>query len=420
MPVTSAALAISYDPAEASERARLEALDRYDLLGSGPDPAFDCIVRLIRNIFDLPIGIVSVIDAHRQWYKASEGLTNDEVGINDTFCRRALDDPAGMFIEDATNDARFADSPFVTGGPQIRSYAGAPLTTRDGHSIGTICAIGTKPRQFSERERQILIDLAQLTMEEMELRHQATTDGLTGAMSRRAFNEAGRRLHTHAMRQGQQLATIVLDIDHFKKVNDTHGHPAGDHVLKTVAQLCRKHLRESDLFGRIGGEEFAIVLPETNQVNAAALGEKLRAAIQALDIRFKQTQIAVTSSFGVAGLNLSALDLETMISQADTALYQAKSRGRNKVIQWDPAELSSLDVRRRVLKAGRIVYGGGDFTAECSVRSLSERSAGMDVINSSNIPETFRLVIASDRISKNCKVMARAAKHLEVEFIDDK
>jgi diguanylate cyclase (GGDEF)-like protein len=399
-----------------SESSRLEALDRYDLLDSAPEPAFNRIVRLIRNIFDLPIGIVSVIDGHRQWYKAFEGLSDNEVGLNDTFCRCALYDPNGLFVSDATRDFRFADSPFVTEAPHIRSYAGAPLRTSDGHNIGTICAIGTQPRQFTDRERQILVDLAQITMDEMELRLKATTDWLTGAMTRRAFTEAGTRLHSQSLRHALPLGVIALDIDHFKRINDTYGHAAGDAVLREVAQVCRGQLRESDTFGRIGGEEFAILLPHANKTNAAELADKLRHAIAALRVKCGTNTIQITASFGVSELSLSSLDLDTLIGQADTALYSAKSGGRNRVVLWDSAQLSASDVRRRVLKAGRIVYSDGNFTVDCTIRSLSDRSAGIDVMSSSDLPDRFKLFIPSDRIERQCRLKVRGAKHIEVEF----
>ncbi|TGP15888.1 GAF domain-containing protein, partial [Mesorhizobium sp. M1D.F.Ca.ET.231.01.1.1] len=100
------------------------------------------ITRLIRNIFDVPIAIVSMIDGHRQWYKAYEGLENREVSRDETFCKYTLQDRSPLVVPDARDDARFAQNPMVTAGPQIRFYAGVPLRTNDGHNIGTVCAIG--------------------------------------------------------------------------------------------------------------------------------------------------------------------------------------------------------------------------------------------------------------------------------------
>jgi hypothetical protein len=135
---------------------RLEALDCYDLLDTPPEPQFDRVVRLIKDIFNVPMAIVSAIDGHRQWYKASEGLAAREVPVRDTFCRHTILDTRALVVPDATKDSRFAGNPSVTAEPHIRFFAGMPLTTPEGHNIGTICAIDTQPRQFDERQRRIL------------------------------------------------------------------------------------------------------------------------------------------------------------------------------------------------------------------------------------------------------------------------
>src|SRR5689334_19870629 len=121
---------------------RLEALERYDILDTPREKPFDRIANLIQAIFDVPIGIVSMIDGHRQWYKASTGLPNNEADLKDTFCRFALEGSAPLVIPDATKDHRVSNNPYVAGDPNIRFYAGVPLRTKDGHNIGTVCAIG--------------------------------------------------------------------------------------------------------------------------------------------------------------------------------------------------------------------------------------------------------------------------------------
>jgi hypothetical protein len=112
---------------------RLNALDCYDLLDTPPEPQFDRIARLIRDIFDMPMAVVSVIDGHRQWYKASEGLSATEVPLKESFCRQTILDTKPLVVPDAMLDTRFAENPSVTGAPHVRFYAGAPLTTPDGH-----------------------------------------------------------------------------------------------------------------------------------------------------------------------------------------------------------------------------------------------------------------------------------------------
>jgi diguanylate cyclase (GGDEF)-like protein len=393
---------------------RLEALDRYDLLDTPPEPQFDRIVRLTKDIFDIPMAVVSVIDGHRQWYKASEGLAGTEVPVRDTFCRYTILDAEPLVIPDAAKDGRFAENPTVTTAPHIRFYAGAPLTTPDGHNIGTVCALDTKPREFDEREKRILETLAEMVMHELELRRCINIDVLTQALSRRAFAEAAQKAVAHAFRHDHKLSCVVFDIDRFKAINDTYGHAAGDVVLAGVAKACRERLRESDLIGRIGGEEFAVLLAHADAAEAHHVAEELREAIQKLDFEVGSRRIGATASFGVAEKVFSTPDFGTLVARADTAMYAAKRDGRNRCSVWRGQGASNQDVRRRVLKAGRIV--DRDTTTDCTVRSLSRHGAGLDVSSVTGLPDQFSLAITADRFETRCRVISRTDRHLEVEF----
>ena len=205
----------------AAEQARLEAIDQLDILDTPREEPFDRLSRLICNIFDVPMAIVSIIDGHRQWYKAFDGIAASEVERQDSFCNLLVEDPRPLIVPDATQDVRFAQKPAVLGPPKVRFYAGVPLTTTDGHVIGTICALDTRPRAFDDRQVEILSDIAHLTMQAIKLSRFATTDSLTGLMSRRAFKDAGDKAMAQAARHGQPLSCITFDIDHFKAINDT-------------------------------------------------------------------------------------------------------------------------------------------------------------------------------------------------------
>ncbi|MDW5594822.1 diguanylate cyclase [Conexibacter stalactiti] len=157
----------------------------------------------------------------------------------------------------------------------------------------------------------------------------ATTDALTGLPNRWAFQDALKRMLAQAGRSRRPLALVVLDIDHFKQLNDTHGHDAGDRALVAVGEALRGGLRDSDLAARSGGEEFAVLLPDTPIEGAMRVAEELRRAIAAIELDLDETRL--TASFGVAVLGIHALEAHTLMQAADRALYAAKRAGRDRV-----------------------------------------------------------------------------------------
>lgn len=164
-----------------------------------------------------------------------------------------------------------------------------------------------------------------------ELYKQATLDPLTRIFNRKHFNSEMESEYSRARRYGRPLSLLIMDLDFFKKVNDTHGHPAGDYVLKGVANVVRESLRAQDVFARYGGEEFALVLPETTNDNAFALAEKLRQRIQAANFEYDGKKIPLTISIGCATLKTTHRGPEDLLTDADKFLYVAKESGRNRV-----------------------------------------------------------------------------------------
>lgn len=399
------------------ERERLLALENLDLLDTPRDEGFDRIVRLIQQVFTVDIGLVSLIDAHRQWYQACSGLSNDEVPREDTFCRYVLDDEQPMVVPDATKDSRFAAHPAVTGDAHIRFYAGVPLKTKAGHTIGTVCAIDRTPRSFARKDVGVLQELAGAAMDRIELMQTASTDSLTEALTRRAFKRDAEQLIAAALRHKHDLACVVLDIDHFKRVNDTLGHAAGDEVLKAVAATCRANLRASDLFGRLGGEEFAIVLPHIGAEDAMKAAEKLRAEIAATPVSGDFGRLNVTASFGSTALSIVGRDIETLLAQADAAMYRAKESGRNRCVSFaSMAAAEGLSARRRVLKAGSIIFNDRRSAIDCTVKTLGVDGAGMTVSSTAGIPPEFTLSIRAEGFETGCTVVSRDRQNLEVAF----
>jgi two-component system cell cycle response regulator len=158
-----------------------------------------------------------------------------------------------------------------------------------------------------------------------------TLDGLTQLYNRRYFQEALDREFARSKRYGHPFSLVLFDIDHFKRINDTHGHLAGDDVLRRVSTLLRTKVRTNDIIARVGGEEFAVLLPEAGRIGAVALAEKLRRMIEAEHIEHKGAVIPVTVSLGVAEFDAALESAEALFKLADDKLYEAKRSGRNQV-----------------------------------------------------------------------------------------
>ncbi|MCC6735628.1 MAG: sensor domain-containing diguanylate cyclase [Bauldia sp.] len=313
-----------------TETRRLAALASYDILDTPPEENFDRIGRMIRRLFKVPISIISFIDGDRQWYKASEGMGVSQVPRESSFCKRTIETGKPLIVEDASTDPRFADNPYVTGDPGVRFYLSVPLTTKDGFHIGTVCVIDTKARQTGPLEVELLAEFADMAMDELELRNRATRDALTGCLSRRAFREEASRTIALSLRHDLPLALITFDLDHFKSINDTFGHAAGDEVLKAAAATIMRTMRRSDVLGRLGGEEFGVLLPNTDLAGAFEAAERMRSVLAEREVDIGGRTLTVTASFGVAAAGNGVETAEALLARADEGLYSAKRSGRNR------------------------------------------------------------------------------------------
>lgn len=199
-------------------------------------------------------------------------------------------------------------------------------------NIVPLCDADGTVRHFAAIERDVTAH-RQLNA---QLQHLAATDELTGLPNRRSFNEALKREIAHARRSADPLTLIAFDLDHFKQVNDLHGHNAGDIVLRTVAERCVPLLRPRDLLARSGGEEFHVLLPGTRIEQAAMIAERLRTTIAALLIPVAPELIAITASFGVTAVFGDEIEAAGALKRADSLMYVAKGAGRNRVCR-EPA-----------------------------------------------------------------------------------
>ncbi|MBD8697429.1 sensor domain-containing diguanylate cyclase [Stenotrophomonas sp. CFBP 13718] len=345
----------------ANEAQRLDALQRYRILDSEKEKSFEDLVTIARAVAGTSMAAVTLIDAERQWFKSIQGTQVSELSRDESMCGHAILRPQEiMVVEDARLDARFHDNPIVTGDPRVRFYAGAPLVSNDGQPLGTLCVFDPQPHRLDADKAEALSALSRQVMVVMELRRfaldiqqhmlerddyekllsdyhdvllaqnadlaeQSRTDALTGLPNRRAMALALDAAVTTRDGQPRQTCVALLDIDHFKRINDFQGHATGDRVLSELGALLRSHFAGAGLAARYGGEEFVVLLPDTDLRTAEVQCEFLRTAVADLPLGFP-----VTVSIGVAA-HRSGDSTDHTVERADAALYRAKAAGRNRV-----------------------------------------------------------------------------------------
>lgn len=314
------------------EKARLAALRRYQILDTAPEDEFDDITSLVRQVLDAPVAAISLIDSERQWFKAISGIDVQETPRSIAFCDHTIRNSNPLRVDDTKKDQRFMDNPFVTGPPGLRCYLGVPLQTPDGYNVGTLCVMGPEVREFSAMDTEVLQSFAKLVVSQLELRLVSSKDGLTGTLTRAAFDAKLRAAFDDPKKP--PMALLLSDIDLFKSINDRFGHQAGDSALRAVSRVMCENTRQSDVVGRYGGEEFAILLTGTETQDAFALTDRLRAAIAEAVIPAIEPE-KVTISIGLAQFDASLDSVEDWVERADQALYRAKTAGRNRVVVFD-------------------------------------------------------------------------------------
>ncbi|MEP7358382.1 MAG: sensor domain-containing diguanylate cyclase, partial [Anaerolineales bacterium] len=263
-----------------------------------------------------------------------------------------LDNDFGEAAQQATGATTFGDP------ENTRSILAVPLRLQ-GRVIGMLSVQSYQPNAYTAEDQTLLemlaahvviaLDNARLFREVQQL---SRLDSLTGVYNRRHLFELCQREFDRARRYGRSLAVVMIDLDLFKWVNDTYGHAVGDQVLAAVAARCQTHLRAIDLLGRYGGEEFTLLLPETDAGLAYVAAERLRAEVSLGPIETARAAISITVSLGVAALDDSCASLAELFQRADEALYEAKRAGRNRVSVWElPGGLAP---------ASRPILGGHD------------------------------------------------------------
>lgn len=305
------------------EARRLAALRSLGLLDTRAEERFDRITRLAQRLFGVPIALVSLVDEERQWFKSHQGLETRETSRASSFCAHAIHGPEVFQVTDASLDSRFVDNPLVTGEPNIRFYAGAPIAGPDGSRLGTLCVIDRTPRVLSESDVHALEDLAEMVEQEIAAVHLAISDELTGLSNRRGFHFLGQKVLELCVRQGIGAVLVYVDMDNLKQINDQMGHGAGDRAIRAVADALASVFRSSDVISRLGGDEFAVLLSGASEAD-----EALSRLFDELDGQGPESDpmVHLSVSAGTAAFDPAApVPLDELLSTADTAMYRGKS-----------------------------------------------------------------------------------------------
>lgn len=333
-------------PRPQNESARLAALHRYLILDSPTDDAFNFLVKVAAVVSEAPIALVTLVDDERVWVKSAVGIMPYESPRNQNCCSWVIFEEGLLAIPDTTQDARTAYLDMVSGGLGIKMYVGANLITHDGYSIGTLCVLDRRPRHLTDHQKYLLVGLANQAMALIELRaherllrdsverleHLASTDVLTGLLNRRSLFEKLDSEIERSRRYESPLCLVLIDLDHFKTINDVYGHQGGDAVLKALGELISSSKRTLDIAARYGGEELCVLLPQTSIEGGFSFAETLRRKISELRIDYAGQTLTVTASLGVASTGISAPAGKQLLEFADKALYAAKRNGRNRVV----------------------------------------------------------------------------------------
>ena len=343
---TSHSIGESSGTTESPDDARDEIYDRALLRVSQAASRSVDPDRQIRNVLD---EIVSIFGAERGLVFLTDG---EDAPLETLALEVARDarkntlDPVEDYSQTVVDRVLRRREPVVVGASKVgvevgsrsvvaenlRNIVAAPLTFED-RFVGVVYLDNRLAKGvFTHDDVQNLLAMAGHVPIVLENIRMATTDAVTHLPNRRHFLDAGRSLFRSAKRSSVPLTAVMFDLDHFSDINDEHGHLAGDRVLEGVGRCCRENLRDDDIVGRLGGEEFAMVLPRTEAATASEVADRLRRAIGARKVEWREESITVTMSAGVAELSDEDRSLEDLLHRADERLLEAKELGRNQIV----------------------------------------------------------------------------------------
>jgi diguanylate cyclase (GGDEF)-like protein len=332
---------------------RLAALRATGLLGGTASPVLDRLARLTARLLGVPVALVSLVDDAAQHFPGLAGLggragAGRGTPLSHSFCQHVVATGRPLLVDDAAAHPLVATNRAVAE-LGVVAYAGVPLRTADGETLGALCAVDTSPARWTPEQVATLEDLAAAAMAEVELRAatqalvaaqdelraahdrlaaQAVRDDLTGLLNRRGFRDAARRQAASAERARTPFLVAALDLDGFKRINDTLGHEAGDEALVDAAAALKHTCRASDVLARFGGDEFVLLLANTGEAQADAVRARIAAAVAEQNAEPGRDYV-LAASLGIAAWRPGTpVSLPALLREADRAMYANKRARR--------------------------------------------------------------------------------------------
>jgi len=314
---------------------------------------FERITRLARRALKVPVAAITFLNEEKQWFKSVAGWAVTELPNDQSLCPITLAAGEMTIFEDTLKEAAVSQHPLVTMGPQFRFYAGFPITDENEELCGTFCVFDQKPRRFSTTDQATLMDLAGLTQREIlgermrsahvsltaklgAARRESMMDPLTRLWNRRGAAVMLKAALNDTHEHGSNLGIAILDLDTFKRINDTHGHQVGDEVLRKTALRLIQGLRTDDAACRIGGDEFLLIMKDSDSEMVKTMSERICRQLAETPISTRHGDIRISTSVGYAvraGNEDESVD--QLIERADQALLKSKAQGRNQVVAID-------------------------------------------------------------------------------------
>jgi diguanylate cyclase (GGDEF)-like protein len=325
-------------PVPENERDRLRSLYKYDVLDTPPNDNFDRLTEIAERDLGVSVAAITFVDEDRQFVKSCAGASGGDSPRDESYCSYTILSDEPMIVEDSREDERFGKNYAVVDGREVRSYAGYPLITEEGHAIGAFCVFSFEPRTFSQSDLDLLRLLRDQAMglitthhHEEELRELAHYDSLTGFPKRHRFMEHLETLLNEPPTSEQTTAVGHIDITRFRRVNETLGHTAADEVLGTVASRLDELLPEEALKTRILGDEFLFVLPDVaSKDEVRTLSKEVLSTLrEPIDIH--NESFLFSARIGLSMYPETGSTAENLIRQADAALKETSTEASGSV-----------------------------------------------------------------------------------------